>query len=71
VPAVDLAVRRLLTELLLEVRVPVVLDLVVRPARQLRRDHGPPGEITQRLSNVSIRPASCRVTCVDPVLHLL
>jgi hypothetical protein len=53
------------------VRVPVVLDLVVRPARQLRRDHGPPDEITQRLSNVGIRPASCRVPCVDPVLHLL
>jgi hypothetical protein len=31
-----------LPELLLDVRVPVVLDLVVRPPRQLRRDLGPP-----------------------------
>ncbi|BAT07970.1 Os09g0401050, partial [Oryza sativa Japonica Group] len=31
-----------LPELLLDVRVPVVLDLVVRPARQVRRDLGPP-----------------------------
>jgi uncharacterized membrane protein YgcG len=29
-------------QLLLEVRVPVVLDLVVRPAWELCRDHGPP-----------------------------
>jgi len=32
-------------QLLLEVRVPVVLDLVVRPARELRRDHGPPERV--------------------------
>jgi hypothetical protein len=34
-------------QLLLEVRVPVVLDLVVRPAGQLRRDHGPPDQLPQ------------------------
>jgi hypothetical protein len=29
-------------ELLLELGVPVVLDVVVRPPRELRRDHRPP-----------------------------
>jgi hypothetical protein len=34
-------------QLALDVRVPVVLDLVVRPARELPGDQGPPGRRNQ------------------------
>ena len=49
----------LLAQLLLHVRVPVVLDLVVRPARQLCRDHGPPEITALQLARERARHAVC------------
>jgi hypothetical protein len=37
-----------LGELLLEVRVPVVLDVIVRPLRQVRRNRGPPDRVKKK-----------------------
>jgi hypothetical protein len=42
---------------LLQVRVPVVLDLVVRPPRQMRRDRRPPAQNRQTQKNYSLNPS--------------
>jgi hypothetical protein len=49
--------RTLAEELLLQLGVPVVLDVVVRPPRQLRSNDGPPEKIKESCCRSGLRSA--------------